>query len=57
MFADFIAWTTHLNETDRLAFAVVTVITMMMVGLTIAVVAELVFRFLGIKTGRLRQRH
>jgi hypothetical protein len=55
--SDFIDWTTHLNETNRLAFALVTVGVMATVGLTIAAVAELVFRALGIKTGRARHRH
>ena len=56
MISDFIDWTTHLNETNRLAFALVTVGVMVAVGIAISFVAELVFRLLGIKTGRLRHR-
>lgn len=56
MIEGFVAWTTHLNETNRLAFAVVTVGVMAVVGIAIAVVAELVFRIVGIKTGRSRHR-
>lgn len=36
----FIEWTTQLNRTDPLAFAIVTVLTMSLTGVAIAVVAE-----------------
>jgi hypothetical protein len=55
--SDFIQWTTHLNQTNHLAFALVTVGLMTATGLAIAVVAELVFKLLGIRTDRLRHHH
>jgi len=42
MLADFIAWTTHLNETNRLAFATIT---------------ELAFKVLGIQSGKSEHHH
>lgn len=56
MLSEFIEWTTRLNESNRLAFALVTVGVMAAVGIAIATVAELVFRVLGIKPGKLRHR-
>jgi hypothetical protein len=48
----FIQWTTQLNQTNRLGFAVVTVVTMVTIGVAIAVVAELVLKQLsGGKSG------
>jgi hypothetical protein len=38
----FIQWTTQLNQTNHLGFAVVTVVTMVTIGVGIAVVAELI---------------
>lgn len=49
MIASFIEWTTRLNETDLLAFALVTVGVMAAVGIAIALVADLIFKLLGIK--------
>ena len=46
MFARFVEWTTQLNQTDHLGFALVTVLTMAGVG--VAVVAELLLGRLGI---------
>ena len=47
MLAWFIEWTTQLNQTNHLAFAVVTVLTMATVGGGIAVVAELLLKLFG----------
>ncbi|WP_374675405.1 hypothetical protein [Ideonella sp.] len=44
MLAWFIDWTTQLNQTNHLAFAVVTVVTMASIGVCIAMVAELVLK-------------
>jgi hypothetical protein len=44
MFDDFIQWTTRLNQTNHVGFAVVTVLTMTGVGVGIAVVAEAILR-------------
>lgn len=44
MLAWFIEWTTRLNQTDHLAFAAVTVLTMAGIGVAIAVTAELVLK-------------
>lgn len=57
MLADFIAWTTHLNETNRLAFALVTVGVMAGVGIVFAAITELVFKLLGIKAGKPEHHH
>jgi hypothetical protein len=57
MFADFIAWTTHLNETNRFAFALVTVATMAGVGILFAVITEVVFKALGIQSGKGEHHH
>jgi hypothetical protein len=48
MFSWFIEWTTQLNQTNRLAFAFVTVLTMVAVGGGIAIVAETLLKRLGI---------
>lgn len=42
MLAWFIEWTTQLNQTNHWAFAVVTVLTMVTIGVGIAAVAELI---------------
>jgi small neutral amino acid transporter SnatA (MarC family) len=57
MITDFIEWTTHLNETNRLAFALVAVGVMAAVGIVIAFIAELVFKVLGIKTEKMGHHH
>jgi hypothetical protein len=58
MLAWFIEWTTQLNQTNRLAFAVVTVLTMVTVGVGIAVVTELILVRLGIgKSGAPEHHH
>ncbi|MBI5268511.1 MAG: hypothetical protein HY856_02415 [Burkholderiales bacterium] len=44
MLAWFIDWTTQLNATNRLGFAVVTVLTMATIGVAIAMVAELILK-------------
>ncbi|MDP1606105.1 MAG: hypothetical protein Q8L93_05625 [Rhodocyclaceae bacterium] len=57
MIADFIAWTTHLNETNRLAFALVTVGVMAGVGILFATITEVIFKVLGIKSGKGEHHH
>lgn len=42
MLAWFIEWTTQLNQTNHLGFAVVTVLTMVTIGVGIAALAEVV---------------
>lgn len=44
MLAWFIEWTTQLNQTNRLGFAVVTVLTMVAIGVGIAVVVEVLLK-------------
>lgn len=44
MLASFIEWTTELNRTHPLGFAVVTVLTMATVGGAIALTAEFVLK-------------
>ena len=50
MIASFIEWTTRLNASNPLAFALVTVGVMVALGVTIAAVVDLAFRLLGIRT-------
>ncbi|MDP3031914.1 MAG: hypothetical protein Q8N07_00290 [Rhodocyclaceae bacterium] len=57
MIANFIAWTTHLNETNHLAFALVTVGVMAGVGILFAAITEVVFKVLGIKSGKGEHQH
>jgi hypothetical protein len=48
----FIQWTTQLNQTNHIGFAAVTVATMVTIGVTIAVVAEVILKQLsGGKSG------
>lgn len=42
MLAWFIEWTTQLNQTNHLGFAVVTVLTMVTIGVGIAALAEVI---------------
>jgi len=44
MLAWFIQWTTQLNQTDHVAFAAITVLTMATIGGGLAVVAEVLLR-------------
>ena len=44
MFDMFIAWTTQLNQTNHLIFALVTVLTMALTGIGIASLVELIFK-------------
>lgn len=54
----FIQWTTQLHETNHLAFAAVTVLTMVAIGVAIAVAAELVLKRLsGGRSGAPGQHH
>ncbi|MCS7150595.1 MAG: hypothetical protein N2Z40_06815 [Caldimicrobium sp.] len=48
MLVEFIEWTTNLHKTDRLLFAIVTIITMAVCGAAIAIVVELVMKLMGI---------
>jgi hypothetical protein len=47
MFAWFLEWTTQLNQTNHLAFAIATVLTMAGVGIGIAVLAEVLLKQFG----------
>lgn len=47
MFAWFLEWTTQLNQTNHLGFAIVTVLTMAGVGIGIAVLAEVLLKLFG----------
>lgn len=58
MLAWFIQWTTQLNQTNHLAFAAVTVLTMATVGVGIAVFAEVLLMRLGMgKSGAPKHHH
>jgi hypothetical protein len=55
MLAWFVQWTAQLNQTNHIAFAVVTVLTMATIGVCIAVAAELILH--GISAGKSRAAH
>lgn len=57
MFAWFIEWTTQLNQTDHLAFAIVTVLTMALSGIGIAMTAELVLKRFGASKSSAPEHH
>ena len=58
MLAWFVEWTTQLNQSNHLSFAVVTVLTMATIGVGIAVVAEvLLLRLASGKSGASEHRH
>lgn len=57
MLADFIAWTTYLNETNRFAFALVTVGVMTGAGIVFATITELVFKVTGSNSGKVDPHH
>jgi hypothetical protein len=44
MFAWFIQWTAQLNQTNHIGFAMVTVLTMVTIGVGIAVVVEWILK-------------
>lgn len=50
-------WVTELNKTNNVGFAIVTVLTMAGIGIVIAVIAELCFKALGIKTDKIEIQH
>ncbi|MBF0103772.1 MAG: hypothetical protein HQM16_00465 [Deltaproteobacteria bacterium] len=52
-----INWMTELNSSDRLMFGVLTVFTMAGLGISIAIIAELFFRALGIKCDKIEIQH
>jgi hypothetical protein len=52
-----INWVVELNKSNHSGFAILTVATMAVVGIFIAVLAELVFKGLGIKTEKIEIKH
>lgn len=57
MFAWFLEWTTQLNQTNPLGFAIVTVLTMAFVGIGIAVVAEMLLKRFGASRSGAPEHH
>jgi hypothetical protein len=51
MLAWFIEWTTQLNQTNHIAFAAVTVLTMAVIGIGLAGTAEALIRRFSGKSG------
>ncbi|MEK8032511.1 hypothetical protein AACH06_16930 [Ideonella sp. DXS29W] len=47
----FIQWTTHLNRTNHVGFAIVTVLTMATIGIALAVLTELIIKRFAGRTG------
>lgn len=52
-----INWIVELNKTNQIGFAVLTVVTMVVVGCSIAIVVELAFKALGIKVEKIKHQH
>ena len=52
-----ISWLVELNKTNHLGFAFLTVFVMALVGSTIALLIELVFAAIGIKSDRSKSQH
>lgn len=50
-------WVVELNKTNHLGFAVLTVVTMAVIGLVMAGLAELFFKALGIKNDKIEIQH
>jgi len=50
-------WVVELNKTNHFAFGLLTVTTMATLGLSIALVAELFFKALGIKNDKIEIHH
>ena len=50
-------WVVELNKTNHFGFGVLTVVTMAGLGLTIAMIAELFFKALGIKNDKIEIQH
>ena len=57
MLAWFIDWTTQLNQNNRVGYAVVTVLTMATIGVSIAVVVELLLKRLSAGKSAAAGRH
>jgi hypothetical protein len=53
----FIEWTTRLNETNHLAYALVTVAVMALMGISIAMIAELILKLVGVRSNKADQPH
>jgi len=53
----FIQWTTQLNQTNHVGFAVVTVLTMAAIGIGLAGTAELIIRRLAAHSGATEHHH
>jgi len=52
-----ISWIVELNKTNHLGFAFLTVLVMALVGSSIALLIELVFAVMGVRSGRSKSRH
>lgn len=57
MLAWFVQWTAQLNQTNHIAFAVVTVLTMAAIGVCIAVTAELILKWLSVGKSGAPEHH
>lgn len=52
-----ISWIVALNKTNHVGFAFLTVFVMAFFGSTIALLIEVLFAIVGIKSGRSKHRH
>ena len=50
-------WVVELNKTNHMGFGILTVATMAGIGIIIAVIAELFFKALGIKSDKIEIQH
>jgi len=53
----FITWAVELNKSNHVGFGMLTVATMAGIGIVIAIIAELCFKALGIKTDKIEIQH
>jgi hypothetical protein len=50
-------WVIELNKTNHTGFGILTVMTMAGIGIIIAIIAELFFKALGIKSDKIEIQH
>lgn len=52
-----LSWVVELNKTNHVGFGLLTVATMAGIGIFIAIIAELFFKALGIKSDKIEIQH
>ncbi|MBI5408989.1 MAG: hypothetical protein HZA14_06455 [Nitrospirae bacterium] len=54
---NFASWVAELNKTNHIGFGLLTIGTMAGIGITIAFLAEMIFKALGIKNDKIEIHH